>query len=171
MVSFLGLGSLPSSRKSLPSWPTILLEPWEPKIESLPEPPTRLSSPLPVESLYPPHNLSFPVPPSRLSVPRNPMSVSLPPLPRRLSSPLVPLRVSGPSVPILVTASATPLATKRVRDMVANNSMVRLIRRAAFLQGGGVSSVVRLDSRRPFISNTRSIRPYRELYDGLCHPA
>src|SRR5215203_3701936 len=96
MVSFLGLGSLPSTRKSLPSWPTILLEPWEPKIASLPEPPTRLSSPLPVESLYPPNIKSLPVPPSRLSVPRNPMSVLLPSLPTRLSSPLVPLKVSGP---------------------------------------------------------------------------
>jgi hypothetical protein len=40
---------------------------------------------------------------------------------------LVPLKVSGPSVPILVTANATPLATKRVRDMAATNSMMRLI--------------------------------------------
>src|SRR5215211_3023350 len=34
---------------------------------------------------------------------------------------------SSLSVPILFTASATPLATNRVRAMVANNSMVRLI--------------------------------------------
>ena len=40
------------------------------------------------------------------------------------------------------------------------NTVVRLIRRAAFLQGGGVSSV-RLHSRRPFISNRRSILSYR----------
>jgi hypothetical protein len=35
-----------------------------------------------------------------------------------------------------VTASATPLATNRVSDMVANNSMVRLIRRPAFRISG-----------------------------------
>src|SRR5215218_1288084 len=89
--------------------------------------------------------------------------MSLAPLPRRLSSPLVPLKVSGPLVPILVTASATPLATNRVRAMVVNNGMVRLIRRPPFLQRNGVSSVssvVRLDSRRPLLSNIRSILPY-----------
>jgi hypothetical protein len=47
----------------------------------------------------------------------------------------VPLRVSGPSVPILVAARATPLATNKVRAIVANNSMVRLIERPAFFQG------------------------------------
>src|SRR5919106_6191169 len=61
----------------------------------------------------------------------------------------------------IAAPSTTPLATNRVRAMVANNTMVRLIRRAAFLQGGGVSSVVRRHSRRPFISNRRSIVPYR----------
>src|SRR5215204_1512009 len=95
MASFLGLGSLPSTRKSLPSSPPIFLEPWEPKTASLPEPPTRISSPLPVASLYPPYIKSLPVPPSRLSVPPNPTNVSLPALPRRLSAPLVPLKVSG----------------------------------------------------------------------------
>src|SRR5215211_486368 len=60
-------------------------------------------------------------------------------------------------------ASATPLATNRVRAMVVNNGMVRLIRRPPFLQRNGVSSVssvVRLDSRRPLFSNIRSILPY-----------
>jgi hypothetical protein len=38
-------------------------------------------------------------------------------------------------VPILVAARATPLATNKVRAMVANNSMVRLIERPAFFQG------------------------------------
>jgi len=37
----------------------------------------------------------------------------------------------------LVIAKATPLATKTVRAMVANNNMVRLIRRAAFRKGAG----------------------------------
>src|SRR5829696_7660984 len=55
----------------------------------------------------------------------------------------------APAEPILVTARATPLATKRVRAMVANNTMVRLISTAAFLQGSEVSSVGRLYSRRP----------------------
>ena len=59
-------------------------------------------------------------------------------------------------------AGATPLATDRVRAMVVNNTMVRLIRRTAFLQGGGVSSVGRLYSQRPFISNMRCILPYRD---------
>ena len=49
---------------------------------------------------------------------------------------MVHLKVSGPLVPTLVTARATPLATKRVRDMVANNTMVRLIRSHAFLRKG-----------------------------------
>jgi hypothetical protein len=48
--------------------------------------------------------------------------------------------------------------------MVATSSMVRLISRAAFLgKWGGVSSIVRLDSRPPFISNVRSILPYRGM--------
>jgi hypothetical protein len=42
----------------------------------------------------------------------------------------------APAEPI-PTARATPLATKKVRVMVVNNGMVRLIRRAAFLQGAG----------------------------------
>src|SRR5215213_3293170 len=88
--------------------------------------------------------------------------MSLAPLPTRLSALLVPLKVSRPLVPILLIASATPLATNRVMAMVANNTMVRLIRRAAFLgKWGGVSSVVRQASRRPFISDMRSILPYR----------
>src|SRR5215218_1628280 len=60
----------------------------------------------------------------------------------------------APAEPI-AAASTTPLATNRVRAMVANNTMVRLISTAAFLQGSEVSSGVRLDSRRPFTSNRR----------------
>src|SRR5829696_738290 len=60
-----------------------------------------------------------------------------------------------------IAASATPLATNRVRAMVLNNNMVCLISRAAFLQGSEVSSVGRLSSRRPFISNRCSVLPYR----------
>src|SRR5215207_6234888 len=78
---------------------------------------------------------SLPSPPTRLSRPFNPKMSSLPPRPKRLSAPLVPMRLSGPSVPILVTASATPLATKRVRAMVANNNMVRLIMRPPLCRG------------------------------------
>src|SRR5215211_7277088 len=74
-----------------------------------------------------------------------------------MDSPGPTTELCAPAEPILVTARATPLATNRVRAMVANNTMVRLIRRAAFLQGGGVSVVVRRHSRRPFISNRRSI--------------
>src|SRR5215211_8152808 len=37
--------------------------------------------------------------------------------------------------PILVTASATPLATNTVRAMVANNTMVRLIKRPPLCRG------------------------------------
>src|SRR5215218_9225040 len=66
----------------------------------------------------------------------------------------------APAEPI-PAASTTPLATNRVRAMVANNTMVRLISTAAFLQGSEVSSGVRLDSRRPFTSNMRTILPYR----------
>jgi hypothetical protein len=38
-------------------------------------------------------------------------------------------------VPILVTARATPLATSRVNAMVANNAMVRLIKRPPLCRG------------------------------------
>src|SRR5215212_6497232 len=78
-----------------------------------------------------------------------------------MDSPGPTTELCAPEEPILVTARATPLATNTVRAMVVNNTMVRLIRRAAFLQGEGVSSVVRLNSQRPFISNMRSIIPYR----------
>src|SRR5215211_4206072 len=54
----------------------------------------------------------------------------------------------APAEPI-AAASTTPLATNRVRAMVANNTMVRLISTAAFLQGSEVSSVGRLNSQRP----------------------
>jgi hypothetical protein len=37
----------------------------------------------------------------------------------------------------IAVARATPLATNTVRAMVANNTMVRLIRSAAFPQGAG----------------------------------
>ena len=39
-------------------------------------------------------------------------------------------------VEVVVAASATPLAISRVKAMVLNNSMVRLIRRPAFLGKG-----------------------------------
>src|SRR5215211_5287785 len=68
-----------------------------------------------------------------------------------MDSPCPTTELCAPAEPIV--ASATPLATNRVRAMVVNDTMVRLIRRASFLQGRGVSSVVRLDSQRPFISN------------------
>src|SRR5215207_6838052 len=73
----------------------------------------------------------------------------------------------GPTTELCASAepmtapSTTPLATNRVRAMVASNTMVRLIRRPAFLQRTGVSSVVRRHSQRPFISNRRSILPHR----------
>src|SRR5215211_2734048 len=71
-----------------------------------------------------------------------------------MDSPGPTTELCAPAEPILVTARATPLATNTVRAMVVNNTMVRLIRRPAFLQGGGVSSVVRLHSRRPGLSST-----------------
>ena len=49
---------------------------------------------------------------------------------RRLSE------LCAPAEPI-PAASTTPLATNRVRAMVVNKTMVRLIRRAAFLQEAG----------------------------------
>ena len=55
--------------------------------------------------------------------------------------------VCAPAEPIAV-ASTTPLATNRVRAMVANNTMVRLIRSPPSVRGR-VSSVGRLNSRRP----------------------
>src|SRR3712207_1412900 len=73
--------------------------------------------------------------------------MSLAPLPRRLSSPLVPLKVSGPSVPILLIANATPLATKRVRAIVANNTMVRLIIYPSSFAYSTVSSEVGVSGR------------------------
>src|SRR5919112_6877659 len=79
-----------------------------------------------------------------------------------MDSPGPTTELCAPAEPI-PTARATPLATNRVRAMVANNTMVRLISRAAFLgKWGGVSSVVRLDSRRPFVSNMPSILAYRD---------
>src|SRR5215210_2544288 len=78
-----------------------------------------------------------------------------------MDSPGPTTELCAPAEPI-PAASTTPLATNRVRPMVANNTMVRLIRRPAFLgKWGGVSSGVRLYSRRPFIGNMRSILPYR----------
>src|SRR5215213_7637264 len=135
-----------------------------PLTPSLPRPPSRFLLPPKARRSLPPKSQSLPSPPKRLSLPPRAKRTSLPPLPRRLSALLVPCKVSGPLVPILVTARATPLATNRVRAMVANNTMVRLIRRPAFLQGNGVSSVcsvVRLASQRPFVSNRRTILPYR----------
>jgi hypothetical protein len=53
-----------------------------------------------------------------------------------MDSPGPTTELCAPAEPILVTARATPLATNRVRAMVANNSMVRLIKRPAFLGKG-----------------------------------
>src|SRR5215210_1348545 len=76
-----------------------------------------------------------------------------------MDSPGPTTELCAPAEP-MTAPSTTPLATNRVRAMVANNTMVRLIRRPAFLQRNGVSSVVRRHSQRPFISNRRSILPY-----------
>src|SRR5687768_13973761 len=77
-----------------------------------------------------------------------------------MDSPGPTTELCAPAEPILVTARATPLATNTVRAMVANNTMVRLIRSAAFPQGVA-RVVVRRHSQRPFINNRRSILPYR----------
>jgi hypothetical protein len=53
-----------------------------------------------------------------------------------MDSPGPTTELCAPAEPILVTARATPLVTNTVRAMVANNTMVRLISRAAFLVSG-----------------------------------
>src|SRR5215217_8214281 len=64
-----------------------------------------------------------------------------------MDSPGQTTELCGPAEPNLVTARATPPATNRVRAMVVNNAMVRLISRAAFLQWGGVRCLVQLHER------------------------
>src|SRR5215216_381657 len=78
-----------------------------------------------------------------------------------MDSPGPTTELCAPAEP-MAAPSTTPLATNRVRAMVVNNTIVRLIRRAAFLQGSEVRCVARLDSRRPFVSNMRSILAYRD---------
>src|SRR5215211_3568840 len=66
--------------------------------------------------------------------------------------------------PILVTASATPLATNTVRAMVANNTMVRLIKRPPLCRG---AKQERCQSPAP-LRNEGSILLYEQR---VCAPA